>query len=245
MRKLIALYILLQSNAFAQDLNFLGLIPTFSQTGRINQRLNYNIFVSETIDILNEKISNINYPASNLQLYIQPSIIYTYSQNLNFAASITYNYQKGNPDVPFFKELRPWQQIVYAHNISHGRMSHRLRFEERFIKNEATKKWPVTTRLRYQIGYNIPLNGKTLEYNEFYFNCYNEFYFTLTVPEGAIRNALYSEDWIYAGIGYQLPGFGRLEIGPLSQFLVRNRQQDLRNLFLLQIAWITNFNFKN
>jgi hypothetical protein len=226
-----------------QNLDFIGIIPTLSQTGRISQRFNYNFFISETIDAFNKSTREIKYPASNLQLYIQPSIIYVHSPNLNFAASLTYNYQKSNPDVPFFKEWRPWEQVIYAHNLSYGRMSHRLRFEERLIKNEETGKWPMTTRLRYQIAFNIPLNGKTLEDNEFYFNCYNEFYFTLTVPEGQIRNALYSEDWAYAGVGYQLPRLGRIEVGPLFQFNVRDRQQDLRNLYLLQVAWITNFNF--
>jgi hypothetical protein len=133
----------------SQDLNYAGVIPTFSQTGRITQRFNYNFFISETFDTFDETIKNKEYPASNLQLYIQPSIIYAYSPNLNFAASFTYNFQRSNPVASFFNELRPWQQVVYAHNLLNGRMSHRIRFEERFKKNEMTNKWPVTTRIRY------------------------------------------------------------------------------------------------
>lgn len=242
MRVFLFLFLLLESFLVqSQNLNFFGAIPSLSQTGRISNRLNYNFFISKTLDLFDTRIDGQYYPARPLQLYIQPSIIYVYSPDLNFSSSITYNYQRSNPDVPYFKEWRPWQQGVFAHDFSGARISHRLRFEERFIKNEITKKWPLTTRLRYQIGFNIPLQGKTLDNKEYYFNCYNESYLTLTVPDGTKRNALYSEDWVYSGIGYQTPNYGRIEIGPLLQFNVRDIQHDLRNLYLLQIVWITNF----
>lgn len=225
----------------AQNLNFLGTLPAYSQTGKLAKKLNYNIYISQCLDLFNEKIANVEYPASDLQLYFQPSLIYLYSPNLNFAVSITYNYQKSNPDVPFRKEWRPWQQATYSQAIGYSKLTHRIRFEERLIKVDATGKWPLTTRVRYQTGLSFPLNGKTLEDKEFYFNCYQEAYFTLTVPQNQIRSALYSEEWLYAGIGYQIPKYGKLEIGPLSQFNVRNVNKDLRNLFLLQILWSTNF----
>jgi hypothetical protein len=227
----------------AQNLEYCGIIPTLSQTGRISQRLNYNFFLSETLDLADRVIDGTYYPSKPLQLYIQPSIIYAYSPNLNFTASLTYNYQRSNPNVPYFKEWRTWEQVLYSHALSHGRMTHRLRYEQRFIKNEKTGEWPMTTRLRYQLGFNIPLQGLTLDAGEFYFNCYDEAYFTLTVPPGTVRSALYSENWAYAGIGYQTKNIGRIEVGPLLQFNVRDIEQDLRNLYLLQVAWITNFNF--
>ena len=229
------------SICIGQNLNFFGIIPSISQTGRISNRFNYNLFASEVLDLFDETIDNRYYPSKPLQLYIQPSLIYVHTPNLNFAVSLTYNYQRNNPDIPYNKEWRPWQQVVYAHNVYSGRMSHRLRFEERFIKNETTGNWPLGTRLRYQIGFSVPLQGRTLEAKECYFNCYNESYLTLTVPKGTTRSALYSEDWIYVGIGYQTTSLGRVEIGPLLQFNVRNVQHDLRNLYLLQLSWITNF----
>ena len=85
----------------------------------------------------------------------------------------------------------------------------------------------------------MPFQGRTLDIHEFYFNTYNEFYFSLT---GA-KNATYSENWTYSGCGYDLGKMGRLELGYLFQFAVRNKAQDLRFLNLAQIMWITNFNF--
>ena len=227
----------------AQNLEFYGIIPSLSQTGRISKRFNYNFFASETFDLTNRIIDGVSYPAKPLQTYIQPSLIYLYSPNLNFTGSLTYNYQRSNPDVPYFKEWRTWEQVIYSHKVSTGRMTHRVRFEQRFIKNQRTGNSPMTTRIRYQLGFSIPLQGLQLDPGEFYFNCYDEAYFTLTVPPGTVRSALYSENWAYAGIGYQTKKAGRVEVGPLLQFNVRDVAQDLRNLYLLQVTWITNFNF--
>lgn len=233
---------LLHKSVTAQNLEFYGIIPSISQTGRISNRFNYNIFASETFDLTNRVIDGVYYAAKPLQLYIQPSLIYVHSPNLNFTASLTYNYQRSNPNVLYFREWRTWEQVIYSHPLTNGRMTHRLRFEQRFIKNERTGKSPMTTRLRYQLGFSIPLQGIQLDPGEFYFNCYDEAYFTLTVPSGTVRSALYSENWAYAGIGYQTQKIGRIEVGPLLQFNVRDVEQDLRNLYLLQVTWITNFN---
>jgi hypothetical protein len=91
------------------------------------------------------------------------------------------------------------------------------------------------------IGYMVPLQGKTLDEGEFYFNCYNEFYFSLSNPSGRPRNAFYGENWTYGGIGYNFGKLGRLEVGPLYQAAYRDRNQDRRNLAMLQTMWVTNF----
>jgi hypothetical protein len=224
--------------AFAQNLTFYGLLPAFNQTGRISKKLNYNLFVSTTIDAFDENVNGVEYPATDLQFYLQPSIIYVHSPNLNFAGS--YTYQRNNPfNGNFVNEHRLWQQVIFSLPISSGRLTNRFRFEERFIENKVTEEYPFSTRARYQIGFNIPLQGWTLDKHEFYFNTYNEFYFSLT---GA-KNATYSENWTYAGCGYDLGKMGRLELGYLFQIAVRNAQQDLRFLNLAQVMWITNFNF--
>jgi hypothetical protein len=232
-------------SVFSQDLTFYGFLPSYSQTGVISKKFDYNFFASATNSAIPVTYRNIHYPTKLLQVYIQPSIIYKYSPKLNFAASITYNYQRSNPNANYFNEWRGWQQAIYGHNPFKykGRLSHRLRFEERYIKNMGDI-YRLTTRLRYQLGYMVPLQGKTLDAHEFYFNTYHEIYFSLSNPSSRPRNALHSEDWIYGGIGYHTGKMGRVEIGPLFQSNVRDRQHDRRNLALLQILWVTNFNFK-
>jgi hypothetical protein len=223
---------------FSQNIRFYGVLPAWNQTGRISKKVNYNLFVSTTTDAFNSTFRGVEYPATDLQLYIQPSIIYVYSKSLNFAGS--YTYQRNNPfNDNFTNEHRLWQQVIFSLPISKGRMTNRFRFEERFIQNKVTNQYPFFTRLRYQAGFNMPLQGKTLDKNEFYLNTYNEFYFSLT----GTKNATYSENWTYAGIGYDIGKLGKLELGYLFQVLVRNRQQDLRFFNLAQVMWVTNFNF--
>jgi hypothetical protein len=229
----------LTSNVLGQNLTFYGLLPVFNQTGRISDKFNYNFFLSSTFDAFKQTTNGISYPATDLQLYIQPSVIYVYSPNLNFSGS--YTYQRNNPiNENSTNEHRLWQQTIFSFNLDKGKITNRFRFEERFIQNKSLNTYPLSTRLRYQIGLNRPLQGKTLDQNEFYLNAYNEFYFSLT----GNKNATYSENWSYLGVGYDIGKLGRLELGYMFQVLVRNKVSDLRLLNLAQIAWITNFNFK-
>lgn len=230
--------VLICTIAFTQNLIFYGFLPALNQTGRISKKVNYNLFTSTTIDAFDEKINSVDYPATDLQFYLQPSIIYVHSPNLNFAGS--YTYQRNNPiNKNFINEHRLWQQVIFSHPVFGGRLTNRFRFEERFIENKVTGEYPFLTRQRYQVGFNIPLQGRTLDKHEFYLNTYNEFYFSLT---GA-KNATYSENWTYVGCGYDLAKMGRIELGYLLQVAVRNKQQNLRFLNLTQIMWVTNFNF--
>ncbi len=223
----------------AQNINFFGFLPAISQTGRISNRVDYNIFVSTTIDAFKSNYGGVDYPSKDLQLYIQPSVIYKFSPDLN--TSVSYTYQRNNPLTgDYSNEHRIWEQLIYGHNFSKFRVTNRFRFEQRFIENRTTEMYPFSTRLRYQLGCNFPLQGKTLDPKEFYLNAYNEFYFSLT---GA-KNATYSENWTYAGIGYNLGFMGRLELGYLFQTSVRDAQGDLRFLNLCQVSWSTNFNIR-
>lgn len=232
-------FVILCSAIHCQNLSFSGILPAISQTGRISERFNYNIFISNTFDAYNKNINNVEYPATDLQFYFQPSIIYLHSPNINFASSITY--QRNNPfNGNFVNEVRLWQQCIFSAPVLNGRLINRFRFEERFIQDKVTDRFPFSTRARYQLGINFPLQGQKLDANEFYINAYNEFYISLS---GA-KNALFSENWTYGGVGYNFGKLGRFEMGFLYQVAVRNKQKDLRILNLIQLMWLTNIHFR-
>ena len=221
---------------YAQNLNFKGTLFALSQTGKIKGNWNYNLFVSTTTDAFPQTVNKVYYPTADLQLYIQPSIVYTLNSRINFSAS--YTYQRNNPFRSIYSnENRLWQQVTYAQQLAKYKLTHRVRFEERFIQNRTTNLYPLSTRLRYQLGFSMPLQGKTLDINEFYLSAYNESYFSLS---GA-KNATYSENWSYLGTGYNLGKYGKLELGYLLQYFVRNPQKDLRVLNLFQLMWVTSF----
>jgi len=238
MKLITYLLLFISISLHAQNTTFYGVLPVLSQTGRISQRIDYNIFISSTFDAFDRTIKDVKYPSKDLQFYFQPSIIYKFTPNFNVSAS--YTFQRGNPIyTDFTNENRLWEQCIIGRNFGKLRMTNRFRFEERFIQDRETNSYPFSTRLRYQVGFNMPLQGKTLDAKEFYLNTYNEFYFSLT---GA-KNATFSTDWAYAGIGYNTANMGRIEVGYLLQVSVRDEEKDLQYLNLMQVSWITNFNF--
>lgn len=227
--------------SIAQNLSFTGFLPAVSFTGRISERIDYNLFGSTTVNAIDKKILGVEYPAKDIQLYIQPSLVYKFSPNFNTSFSYTFVRGSSIPVNNYSNEHRLWEQIIYGHSFSKFRVTNRVRFEQRFIENLSKRTYPISTRLRYQLGCNFPLQGRTLEKNEFYLNAYNEFYFSLTGD----KNATYSANWSYAGIGYHLGAMGKLELGYLLQTSVRNAKKDLQFLNLCQATWICNFNFRN
>ena len=74
---------------------------------------------------------------------------------------------------PFACPVIAWNPIR-AKPVFNGRFTNRFRFEERFIQNKSLNSYPLSTRFRYQIGFNMPLQGKMLDVKEFYLNTENE-----------------------------------------------------------------------
>jgi len=222
--------------ARADDYDLYGGLLFLSQTGRISDTFDYNLFVSSTYNFTPVTFKGKTVPSRDTQLYLQPSVIYKYSPNLNLG--LGYAFQKNNPlSHDFSDENRVWQQTVVSHELGKGRMTHRLRFEERFIHDRTTGGDPMSTRARYQLGYSIPLEGKQLDPGEFYINTFNEIYLSLAGK----KNATYSENWTYLGLGYWISGVGRLELGPGYQTAVINTDGDRRNFLVLQLGLNTSF----
>jgi hypothetical protein len=218
---------------FGQNVTFNGAIPSINITKNNSEKWSSNLFISSTFDLLPSTQNGIKYPANDMQFYFQPSVQYRFNPALAVAAS--YTYQRNAPlQQVMTDEHRIWEQVSYATNLKYGRLSNRLRYEQRFMEVEATERHPLSTRLRYQIAYQLPLQGKSIENNEFYAIASNEFYFSLT----GVVNARYSENWSVLALGYQFNPRNRLEFGYMLQKLVRNPQKDIRTLNLMTCSWI-------
>lgn len=181
----------------------------------------------------NKKVSGKEFKAGDIQAYFQTAINYQYLPDLQF--SLGYIYQRSNPfdEETFQNENRLFEQVT----LLKGVVSHRFRFEERFIEERMEDKIDFRTRLRYQIGAKIPLEGLILDAGENYLNMYNEFYFSSTGK----RNALWSDDWIYLGIGHKTKEWGSFEAGPLVQWSRINEEKDTRTHYTLQVGWTLSF----
>ncbi len=230
---ILILVLIIPGVSLADQIVLVGARPFVSLTKAVAPRWDFNVFYAETINDGHAK----KIVPRDLQSYFQTGLTFKYSPNFNLSAG--YVFQRNNPFYQdFSNENRLWQQMIYTHPLSFFTLGHRLRFEERFIDNRRTHATDkMATRLRYQISFTAPLQGKEIDPGEYFFNTYNESYFSLT----GNRNAWYSENWSYAGLGLQTKDLGRFEAGPLVQWAKINRAGDARLFYLLQLGWSFSF----
>lgn len=240
---LLYLFFLLCSTSLAQRLPFFGVFPQYSQTGPITKRLNYNLFVSSTIDAFPQTVEKQVFPATNLQVYLQPSLHYKLSPNVQ--VSVGYAYVKHNLFGLYVNENRLWAQVTGGHSLGgQNRLTHRLRYEERYPLRVSTQQWSYATLLRYHVSVNVPLYDTKKQKTGFFLSASNEAFLCLTgAKNGPIsaKNAFYGEDWVSAGAGYNAGKWGKFEAGYMFQDLIRDPAKNHRHLHLLQVSWSTNF----
>ncbi len=226
--------IIFTSSLHAESFESYGVLPFLSLSKGISNKYDLSFYHSDTFSTREKTFHGKKYPSRDLQAYFQTAINYKFLPNVNL--SIGHIYQRNNPvDVDFVNEHRIFEQATYSHSRDAFQFTHRLRFEQRFI--DEREEHEFKTRLRYQIGFNVPLDGRQLDPGEWYFNTYNEFYFSTTGE----RNAFFSDDWLYAGFGYQTIDWGKLEVGPIAQYGTINRDKDIRAFYALQFGWILKF----
>jgi hypothetical protein len=237
--------LLAESICFAQQWTFYGFFPAMSQSGSLSRKIQYNFFASATIDAVRRTVNAKEYPVTMLQYYLQPSLNYKLSPN--FQIGLGYAYVKHNLFGLRVNENRLWAQAVATYDLpilGHPKLSHRLRYEERYPLNMHTDQWSYATLLRYQVGFNWLLYDPGKKKTGFYVSASNEFFFCLTGAKNSpisSKNAFYGEDWVYGGLGYSSGRLGKLEVGYMFQNLIRNPQQDHRHLHLLQATWAMSF----
>lgn len=229
--KLVIIFILLFCNClitFSQTNNLPGIIPSFFYKGKVNKRFDYNIFTSCTFIPVKSVEQGKQYTTRFSEVFLQSSIIYKYSKDVNFA--LGYTYIAGNS---FSEKVETqhqiWQQAIVEHRIFKGYMLHRFRLIENINNKPAVL-------LNYQIAFEKPLQGRVLDVKEFYFSFFNEAFLNVS----SFQTKFYTADWAFIGIGYKTPNAGRIEVGPLVQTIF-NSNNNHSTLFLLQILWLTDY----
>ncbi len=232
MRAFVFLFVFFSfSVSFAASYESFGVVPFISIGKSLNQKFDLNFYHSDTFNLTQREFQKKEFKSRVQQFYFQTSLGYKLLPDINLA--LGHIYQRNNPlDVDFSNEHRLFEQVTFSQHFDEKQVTHRFRFEQRFI--DEREKTEFKTRLRYQLGANFPLQGRQLDPGEWYFNCYNEFYFSTTGE----RNTFFSDDWIYAGAGYQTTDWGKFEIGPLAQIGTVNEDKDLRYFYTLQLGWI-------
>lgn len=166
--------------------------------------------IDEKWNIHNEvQYRNYNAAGDLEQLLLRTGLGYNVTKNSNILLGYGYilseNYIDDTDDKVTVNEHRIFQQFTTKQNIGKVGLSHRYRFEQRFVEDD------FKLRLRYFLGVNIPLQYKEDGKNPLYLSMYNEIFLNT-------KSSVFDRNRVYGGIGYKFSKNLKLELGYMNQF---------------------------
>ena len=206
-------------------LTLLFALPNFVQ-GQESNLGNWLIYIGNKQ--LNEKwnlhheVQYRNYDAIGdlEQLLLRTGLGYTFGESkknilLGYGYILSENYNSEMDPKKSVNEHRIFQQFISKQKLGKLKLSHRYRFEQRFVESD------FKMRVRYFLGVNVPISSE--EENKYYFSAYNELFLNT-------KSKLYDRNRLYGGFGYHLNKKVRLELGYMNQFFNEGRRDQL-NIF--------------
>ncbi|MCH1538353.1 MAG: DUF2490 domain-containing protein [Flavobacteriaceae bacterium] len=161
---------------------------------------------------LHNEIQYRNYDAIGdlEQLLLRTGIGYNLSENnnnllLGYGFIKSENYAQNGLDKITVNEHRIFQQFTSKQKVGSLSLTHRYRFEQRFVEEE------FKARFRYFLAFKLPFKGTEEAPSKYYLSAYNEIFLNT-------RSSVFDRNRVYGGIGYQLNKNVRLEAGYMNQF---------------------------
>lgn len=144
------------------------------------------------------------------QLLLRTGVGYNLTENnnnilLGYGYILSENYLGDTDDKVSVNEHRIFQQFTTKQNVGKIVLSHRYRFEQRFVESD------FKMRLRYFLAINIPLQYKEDAKNPLYLSMYNEIFLNT-------KASVFDRNRVYGGLGYKFSNNLRLELGYMNQF---------------------------
>ncbi len=128
---------------------------------------------------------------------------------------LSENYIPGTDDKNSINEHRIYQQFQTKQKLGKVGLSHRYRFEQRFVEGD------FKMRVRYFLSLNVPLcNSKEdPDTNKWYASAYNEIFLNT-------KSDVFDRNRVYVGLGHRINKTVRVELGYMNQlFESSNRDQ--------------------
>ncbi len=161
---------------------------------------------------LHNEIQYRNYDAIGdlEQLLLRTGIGYNLSENnnnllLGYGFIKSENYAQNGLDKITVNEHRIFQQFTSKQKVGRLSLTHRYRFEQRFVEEE------FKARFRYFLAFKLPFKGTEETPSKYYLSAYNEIFLNT-------KSSVFDRNRVYGGIGYQLNKNVRLEAGYMNQF---------------------------
>lgn len=144
------------------------------------------------------------------QLLLRTGLGYNLTENnnnllLGYGYILSENYVGETDQKVSVNEHRIFQQFTTKQKVGLLNLSHRYRFEQRFVEDD------FKMRFRYFLGLKIPLQNKADGNNPLYLSAYNEIFLNT-------KSEIFDRNRLYGGLGYQFSKQLRLELGYMNQF---------------------------
>lgn len=215
----------------AQSLNYGGVFPTIDYSGELTAKLGYGFYYFAAFPLVNLDKTDLRKNANFLLFYSEQSFTYNVNKQLSFTGS--YVFQRANVvNDNSVNENRFYVQTKYKHSIKQLNLTHRIRWDGRFVENRHTKSTPFTHRARYLFGFDFPIKTKK---DNLYFTVYEELFFSTV--SGA--NLVYEENWACAAFGIKLNENNKIEPGILY-ITWSIGKPNWFNQYYFQLSWISH-----
>ncbi len=143
------------------------------------------------------------------QLLLRTGLGYNIDENNNVLLGYGYilseNYIGETDDKFSVNEHRIYQQFITKQKVGKLGLSHRYRFEQRFVEDD------FRMRFRYFLGFNLPLQNNEDGNNPLYLSAYNEIFLNT-------ESSIFDRNRLYGGLGYKFSKTLRMELGYMNQF---------------------------
>ena len=144
------------------------------------------------------------------QLLLRTGVGYNLTENNNnllvgYGYILSENYVGDADEKISVNEHRIFQQFTTKQKVGRLKLSHRYRFEQRFVEDD------FKMRFRYFLNLQVPLSKKEKVANTYYLSAYNEIFLNT-------KTSIFDRNRLYGGIGYHLNSAIRFEAGYMNQF---------------------------
>lgn len=196
----LAIMLILPLTAQAQDSNF-GNWLIYIGSKKLDQKWN-----------LHHEVQYRNYNAVGdlEQLLLRTGLGYSFNEGKNnvllgYGYILSENYIGNTDDKVSVNEHRIFQQFISKQKVGNVSLSHRYRFEQRFVESD------FKMRFRYFLAFKVPFKNKENENSKLYLSAYNEIFLNT-------KSSIFDRNRVYGGLGYDLSKNIRIEAGYMNQF---------------------------
>lgn len=211
-----------------------GAFPTIDHSASITEKLEYGLYYFGAFPLLDFKSDEVKYKSQFLLFYAEQGLTYNFNKKLSISGSYVFQQENVNQS-NYINENRVHIQATYKHINNGYNFKHRLRFDNRFVKNRLTGEIPYTHRLRYLFGSDFALKKKK---DRLYFTFYEEAFFNTFKGAGSF----FGENWAYAAIGMKINSKNKVETGPL--YITWNTgNKSWFHQYYIQLTWISKLDF--